>query len=102
MLNNVIKSNLPRIIEILRNHKVKSAYVFGSATTGNFNNNSDVDILVCLQEGLDPIEAGGYLWDLEEKLSELFNRDVDLLSERALKNPYLIKEITDTKVQIYG
>jgi predicted nucleotidyltransferase len=51
---------------------------------------------------LEPIEAGGHLWDLTFELEDLLHRKVDLVSERSIKNPYFLKEIGATKYFIYG
>ena len=102
MLNPTFQNYLPSVIVLLKKHKIKSAYVFGSVLTEKFNKNSDVDFLVNLQEGLDPVEAGEHLWDLEYELQDLLDRKIDLLTERSLKNPYFIDELNQTKFSIYG
>ena len=102
MLHPTVQALMPQIIDLFQKHKIKSAYVFGSALTGNFNPDSDIDFLVNLQDGLDPIDAGEHLWDLGYELENLLNRQVDLLTERSLRNPYFISEINATKQAIYG
>ncbi|SFG56246.1 nucleotidyltransferase family protein [Pedobacter insulae] len=102
MIHRSLQKYLPQMISLFKKHKVKNAYVFGSAVTGNFNEKSDVDFLVNLNEGLDPVDAGEHLWDLADELEELLNRKIDLLTERSLKNPFFIKELSETKVVIYG
>jgi predicted nucleotidyltransferase len=102
MIHPTFKPYMPQIIKLLKKHKIKSAYFFGSVLTDKFNENSDVDFLVNLHDNLDPVIAGGHLWDLTFELEDLLCRNVDLLTERALKNPYFIKEINKTKFPIYG
>ncbi|MBP6611763.1 MAG: nucleotidyltransferase domain-containing protein [Paludibacter sp.] len=102
MINSTIQSYLPKVIELFKKHKIKNAYIFGSALTDRFNNESDVDFIVNLQDGLNPVDAGEHLWDLEYELKDLLLRDVDLITERSLKNPYFISEINATKIAIYG
>lgn len=102
MIHSSIQSYLPQVIELFVKHKIRSAYVFGSVLTDNFNEQSDVDFLVNLLDGLDPVDTGEHLWDLEFELSDLLHRKIDLLTERSLKNPYFIKELNQTKVPIYG
>lgn len=101
MIHSDIQVYLPEVIELLKKHKVKTAYVFGSVLSENFNKESDVDFLVSLQEGLDPADAGGHLWDLYYGLKDLLHREIDLITERSLKNPYFINEINKTKFLIY-
>jgi len=93
---------MPQIITLLKKHKVTSAYLFGSAVSNRFTEESDVDFLVNLKEGLEPLDAGEHLWDLHDELRELLNREIDLLTERSLKNPYLIQELSETRISIYG
>mgnify|MGYP000633237714 CR=1 FL=1 len=102
MLHPSIQTFLPQIITLFQKHKIRNAFVFGSALTDNFNLDSDVDFLVNLQDGLDPVDAGEHLWDLEYELKDLLNRNIDLLTERSLKNPYFISEVNATKYSIYG
>ena len=102
MINQQFQNYLPEVINLFIKHKIQKAYLFGSILTEKFNEKSDIDFLVNIQDNLDPVEAGGHLWDLEDELQILLNRNVDLLSERALKNPYLINEIRKTRISIYG
>jgi predicted nucleotidyltransferase len=102
MIHPIIQPYLPQIIELFKKHKIKSAYIFGSVLSEKFNEESDVDFLVNLQDGLDPVDAGGHLWDLQYELSDLLRREVDLHTERSLKNPYFIQELNATKLSIYG
>ena len=102
MIHATIQPYLPQVVKLLEKHKIKNAYVFGSVISDKFNEQSDVDFLVNLQEGLDPVEAGGHLWDLIFELEFLLNRKVDLLTERSLKNPYFIEELKNKRVAIYG
>lgn len=102
MINPTIQAFMPQVIELFKKYKIKNAYIFGSALTDKFDDKSDVDFLVNLQEGLDPVDAGGYLWDLEYELKDLLHREIDLLTERSLRNPYFITEINATKQPIYG
>ena len=102
MLHPAFQKELPKVIELFKKHKIKSAYAFGSVVTDRFNPASDVDLIVNLEEGLDPVIAGGHLWDLQDELRDLFNREIDLITERSLKNPYFIKELNETRLPIYG
>jgi predicted nucleotidyltransferase len=102
LIHQSIQVYLPQVIELFKRHKITSAYVFGSVITNTFNEQSDVDFLVNIQDDLDPVEKGGHLWDLTYELEDLLKRPVDLLTERSLKNPYFIKQINDTKIPIYG
>lgn len=102
MIHIHIQTNMPEVIDLLKKHKVKSAYVFGSALTEKFDEESDIDFLINFQEGLDPLEKGSLWWALHDALRDSLDREIDLISESALKNPYFIQAVNETKVKIYG
>ncbi|MCQ2277143.1 MAG: nucleotidyltransferase domain-containing protein [Bacteroidales bacterium] len=102
MINPQFKPYMPVVLRLLQTHKVKDAYLFGSVLTDRFNDNSDVDLLVNYDDDMDPLEMGESLMELYIELEDNLNRKIDLLTERSLKNPYFIKEINETKYQIYG
>lgn len=101
MLNDSFKQQLPYVIEILKRNKIKNAYVFGSAVTDKFNAHSDLDLLINFIEGLDPLERGELMWNIEFEMEDTLKREVDLLQEKSLRNPYFIKEVTATRQLIY-
>jgi len=101
MFHPVLQDRLPQIISLLKEHKVKRAYVFGSVTTPSFSEDSDVDLLISFDESLDPADKGELWFDLYYKLKEFFHRDVDLLTESSLTNPYFIKSLNKTKTLLY-
>jgi predicted nucleotidyltransferase len=41
-------------------------------------------------------------YDLKGQLESIFNRPVDLLGEKGIRNPYLRKQIENEKHLIYG
>lgn len=82
-------------------HKIERAFIFGSAVTGEFNEKSDLDFLVRFQPDLDPLEKGELWWNLHDKLRDFFNREIDIVTENSLKNPYFIEELNETKELIY-
>ena len=82
-------------------HKVRHLFAFGSVLTSRFSDRSDVDLVVDFEN--IPVEdyAKNYL-DLKDSLSLVFERDVDLLEEKAIRNPILRRNIDNSKLQIYG
>jgi predicted nucleotidyltransferase len=102
MLHPILKDKLQQVTALLKEHKVKRAYAFGSVVNGKFNNESDIDLLVTFEEEPDPLVSGARWWDLYFKLQDLFKREVDLLTEKELRNPYLIESINEQKTLIYG
>jgi predicted nucleotidyltransferase len=103
MLNVVVTTRLSDLSRIFRAHKVKSAYAFGSVCSDRFTDTSDVDMMVSFKDQLIPIEeyADNY-FDLVYKLEELLGREVDLITERALKNPFFVKSVNETKTVIFN
>jgi uncharacterized protein len=90
MIQPFFTEKLPQVREILRTHRVKSAHVFGSVCTEQFGEGSDIDLLVSFKK----IPFGEYsenFWSLEESLKSLFQREVDIVIEKNLRNPYFIK-----------
>ena len=99
----LIELNLKRILDLCRLPKVKSLAVFGSILTDRFNDNSDVDLLVDF-ESTDP-DKFDYVtnyFSLRDSLEHLFNRKVDLIEEKGLRNKYIIANVNRTKQIIYG
>jgi len=74
--------------EIEKDFNVKEIGVFGSYIRGDERSDSDVDILVDFEK---PIDLFRFL-DLEEMLSQLCNKKVDLVSKKSLK-PYIGEQI---------
>jgi predicted nucleotidyltransferase len=89
-------------IKILcQKNKVKSLYVFGSVLTNRFNEKSDIDLIVDI-DSKDPLEYSDNYFNLKFALEELLNRPVDLLENRALKNPFLRESIDNSKTLLYA
>ena len=87
--------------DLCRKYDVKTMYVFGSVCTDNFNDNSDIDILVSFKDISIEKYTDNY-FDLHHKLEELFKRKIDLLTENSLSNPHLIESIEETKKLLYA
>lgn len=76
------------IVELARAHGVCKLDIFGSATTGAFNEeSSDVDFIVAFADMSAGI-ANRYL-DFAEALERLLGRPVDLMIDGPISNPYL-------------
>ena len=97
VINTSVQPHLPLIVSLFEKHKIKDAYLFGSALTDRFNAKSDVDFLVNFDKNLDPLEKGELLWSLRFSLEDNLNRNVDLITESSLKNPYFIEEVNEKK-----
>lgn len=74
--------------------------LFGSVLREDFNEDSDVDVLVFFQE--KPSWSLFDLIDLQEELQNLFSRPVDIVQKKELNNPYRRQEILKTHQLVYG
>jgi predicted nucleotidyltransferase len=102
MVHQILQIQLPLVKKLFKEHKIKSAYAFGSVISDKFNDESDIDLLINFEDGLEPLEKGEMWWNLYDTLRDLFNREIDLLIEGSLKNPYLIEDINEKKQLIYA
>ena len=73
--------------------------LIGSGTRGDFDEKSDVDVLVTFSGDEHLFDR---YFELKQRLEKLFNRKVDVIEERAIKNPYFKKSIERDRVNIYG
>ncbi len=76
-------------------------YAFGSVVRDDFNIDSDIDLVVDFNEK-DPFTYTDLYFNLKSKLEELLKRQIDLIEERAIKNPIFKQQLEKTKVKIYG
>jgi predicted nucleotidyltransferase len=98
---NLFENNKLELQRLCEKYDIKTMYVFGSATTYEFNDVSDIDILISFKEIPFDKYTDNY-FELHEKLEKLFNRRVDLLTERSLSNPYFIESVEQTKRLLYA
>ena len=95
-----IRIDRERIAEFCGRWRIREFSLFGSVLRDDFRPDSDVDILVTF----DP-HAPWTLWDhmdMQEELTRFFGRKVDLVSKRALKNPFRRHEILTTRQVIHA
>ena len=97
---NIIEKNKDRIFELCDKHEVKELYLFGSVLTDEFNDSSDIDMLI----QFNPIDLTKYFdnyMDLKEKLEDILKRPVDLVENQAIKNPIFRKIVDREKKLLY-
>ena len=97
---NLIDKYNSQLISLCEKHNVNELSVFGSILTSEFNNNSDVDFVVDFKDVERNVYADNY-FNFKKSLENLFNRKIDLLEKIALKNPYFIQVLNDTKKMVY-
>ncbi|EFD92419.1 MAG: DNA polymerase beta domain protein region [Candidatus Parvarchaeum acidophilus ARMAN-5] len=82
-------------IPILKAHKIKKAAVFGSFARGDFDNKSDVDILIEPPEGFSLFDLAGLHLNLEDTLG----RKVDVMIYDSI-NPLIKDKVMKEKKDI--
>jgi predicted nucleotidyltransferase len=88
------------VAELCRRWKVVELSFLGSVMREDFRADSDVDVLVSFTRG-----AAWSLLDLvamQNELSTLVGRPVDLIEEAALRNPYRRSAIRRSKHVLYA
>ena len=95
-----IKKHIEEIKRICDSNKVKSLFVFGSAAINKLKLESDIDLLVEINE-TDPIKYSDCYFALKFALEKIFKRQIDLLEKHALKNPFFKERIEKTMVSVY-
>ena len=95
-----IEKHIDSIVNLCKSHKVKSLYVFGSVLTSRFNSDSDIDLIVDFENIALEDYADNY-FDLKYSLQTLLQKPVDLLEEKAIKNPFFREKITQQKKIVY-
>ena len=98
---NKLETYKSDIIKLCENHKVKSLYAFGSVLTDSCNKESDVDLIVDFSKINVEDYADNY-FDFKFSLQEILKRPIDLLEEKAIKNPYFRQSIIKQRQLVYG
>jgi predicted nucleotidyltransferase len=96
-----IDSHTKDIYRLCTKYKVKRLFAFGSALTDRFTEISDIDFIVDFEPQDIKYYADNY-FNLKFALEETFKRQVDLLEEKAIKNPFFIQAIKNKRHLVYG
>ena len=100
-MNKILTDRINELKRLCELYKVRSMYVFGSVCTDKFNDESDIDFLITF-DNLSFDQYTDNYFDLHYKLQDLFDRQIDLLTDNSLSNPYFIKGVEQTKQLIYA
>lgn len=87
-MDNLITNNKSAILDLAKQHGVKTICLFGSMAKGDVGESSDVDFLVELEQGRDLFDLGELLIDLQT----LLKRKVDIVTRNSL-HPRLASQI---------
>ncbi len=97
MVYHGIQVPMDGIGELCRRHHIRRLALFGSILTDTFRPDSDVDVLVEFEPGKTP---GLSFFDIQDELSRLIGRPVDLNTPRDLSR-YFRDEILAEAQPLY-
>lgn len=99
---NIIEQKREQLTNLCRQYGVQRLELFGSALRDDFDSKySDLDLLIEFK----PLPEGTYAdtyFGLKEALEQLFGRQVDLVVESAIKNPYFRESVERNKALLYA
>lgn len=98
---NILNYHIEQIKKLCELNKVSTLFVFGSVITDKFRTDSDIDMVVEIEDS-DPISYADKYFNLKFQLEKILKRQIDLLEQKSIRNRFLKSEIDRTKVQIYG
>lgn len=81
-LDEVVKAKRGEILQLAARHGAHNVRVFGSLARGQATPDSDLDLLVEMEEGRSLLDLVGLWQDLED----LLGRKVDVISEGGLSS----------------
>jgi predicted nucleotidyltransferase len=88
---NDIKSQKDKITELAEKRGVRNIRVFGSYARGDADENSDLDLLVTMDEDRSLLDRIGFMHDVED----LLQIKVDVVNEKALHHSIREEVIKD-------
>lgn len=100
LLTHRISASYEQIVEFCHRWEITEFALFGSVLRDDFRPDSDIDVLLTFSP------EQWLTWDswqtMQIEIETLFNRKVDLVSKKYLKNPYRRYEILNTCQVIYA
>jgi len=100
-MQKILENKINDLKSICLSLGVKRLYAFGSVVSDDFREDSDIDFLISFMENLSIEQYTDNYFALQYKLRDLFKREIDIVTERTLSNPYFIESIDETKELIY-
>ena len=100
ILSQRLKVSYRDLADLCQRWKIEEMALFGSVLRDDFDENSDVDLLIVFEpkHGWNLFD----LMDLQAELEHLFHRSVDVLQKKELTNPHRRREILKTHRLVYG
>lgn len=98
----IVEAQLAEVRRICRRFHVRRLEIFGSAARGDFDPmRSDVDFVVEFERDMR-VKALDAYFGLKDALETLFGRPVDLVMSGAIENPYLRRNIDQSRETVYA
>ena len=98
----IIEQKWALLADLCRRDRIERLYVFGLATQGHFDaKRSDLDFLVSFADRAPTGDYADRYLDFAERLEQLFERPVDLVTEQSIHNPYFRQEVESTRQLAY-
>ncbi len=97
----ILEQHFEDIKLLCKTLNIKRLYAFGSVVSDGFNDQSDIDFLISFADNISIEEYTANYFSLHYKLKELFHREIDIITENSLSNPYFIQSINASKKLIY-
>ncbi len=105
MIHPEVEKHLPAIRALCREFGISRLEIFGSAVTDEFDpERSDVDFIVTLPEEFDFGPWGSRYFSIEDALSRILRREVDVISASSLErkaNRYFLQNVTQTRRLVF-
>ena len=101
-MNQIIELNKHSIYKLCQENSVEKLYAFGSVLNDDFSDKSDIDFIVKFSDNVPLLLYADNYFALLFSFEKLFKRDIDLITQKSLRNPYFIAEIDATKQLVYA
>lgn len=100
-MNSIIADNIDSLRQLCLEHGVVHLAVFGSVLGDGFGVDSDIDFLVIFSRN-KKTNAFHQYFDFKEALEKLLNREVDLVCQTAIQNPFFKREVEAQSQTVYA
>lgn len=101
-MSEFLNNHMAEIIDLCKKHKVKYFYAYGSVTSDHFSETSDLDLIVAFLPEVPVEEYGEYYFALLFSLEKITGREIDLMTQKEIRNPFLRESIEKSKTLLYA
>jgi predicted nucleotidyltransferase len=97
-----VQTNLEEIVRLCRRYQVRRLAAFGSILRADFDSlRSDADFLVEFEPVPVAVRMQNYL-ALRDALASLLSRNVDLIEDGTIQNPYILRSVAQQQQVLYA